>query len=46
MGSTFAPGLKLPYTVQWNRTVDQSLGDAQTLSVSGYTAKATLSYTS
>lgn len=35
--SVFDPDLRSPYTLQWNLTVEQSLGQAQTLSV-GYVA--------
>jgi len=31
--SVFEPDLKLPYTIQWNATVEQSLGRNQTLSI-------------
>jgi hypothetical protein len=32
--SAFNPNLKLPYTLQWNVTLEQSLGNSQTLSAS------------
>lgn len=31
--SVFEPDLKLPYTIQWNATIEQSLGKSQTVSV-------------